>query len=119
MHKTALYSALLVLFIGAVVAFVMWEYGSPVSRKGLSELKISSNPSGHPTTVSVDGSLISSSLAVSSVTQRRQGRCIVVVVREGIIHRGRTSGKFHLDVTVSDDIEEIAFGNVRDVIWRR
>jgi hypothetical protein len=107
MPNTALYSALLVFFIVTVVAFVVWGYGSPVSRKGLSELKITSNPSGRPATVSVDGSLISSSLAVSSVTQHRQGRCIVVIVREGIIRRGRTSGKFHLDIAVSDDIEEL------------
>ena len=119
MPKTALYSALLVLLLVAVVAFVVWVYGSPVSGKGLSELKITSNPSGRPTTVSVDGSLISSSLAVSSVTQHRQGRCIVVIVREGIIRRGRTSGKFHLEIAVSDDIEEIAFGNATDVIWHR
>ena len=119
MLRTALYTALLVFFIVTIAAFVVWEYGSPVSRKGLRELKITSNHSGRPTTVSIDGSIISSSLAVSSVTQRRQGRSIVVIVRQGIIRRGRMSGRFHLDIAVSDDIDEITFGNARDVIWHR
>jgi|SRR5271155_3549850 len=119
MPKIILYAGLLVLSLAIVVAFAVWEYGSPVSRKGLSQLKVTSIPSEHPTTVSVDGSLISSSLAVSSVAQRRQRNCVVVIVREGIVRRGRTSGKFHLDIPISDDIEEIAFRDARDVIWHR
>jgi hypothetical protein len=117
--KAVLYAAFTVLLVVAALALVAWEYGSPVSRKGLSDLKATSNAPARPTIVSVDGHLISSSLAVSSVKQRRKGRCIVVIVRQGIVRRGRTSGGFHMDVTVPDDVDEIAFGNSRDVIWHR
>jgi hypothetical protein len=112
-------AVLSLLVIVATVAFVAWTYGSPVSRKGISDLKITTSPYGRLTTVSIDGGLISSSLAVSSVKQHREGHCIIVLVREGLIRRGRTSGQFHLDIAVPDDIEEIAFENSRDVIWHR
>ena len=112
-------SGWILLFLLAAISLIIWEYGSPISRRGLSDLNVASDSSVRPTTVSIDGSLISSSLAVSSVKQFRNGSCIVVVVREGIIRPGRKSGRFHLNIGLTDDIDEIAFGNSKDVIWRR
>ena len=119
MLKTVLYLALLLVFVAAGVAVGVWEYGSTVSRKGLSELTITSTPSGRPTTVSVNGGIISSGAAVSSVRQHREGHCIVIVVRQGFILHGRTSGYFHIDVALPNDVDEIAFGDSHDVIWHR
>jgi hypothetical protein len=119
MKKQVLYVALFTLLLVTAIAFVVFEYGSPVSRRGLSDLKITTNSSRNPTTVSIDGGLVSSSLAVSSVKQHREGRCIVVVVREVPVRHGKVAGSFHLDVAVPDNIDEIAFGNSHEVIWHR
>ena len=117
--KIAVYAVGLVLVIAAATVFVVWEYGTPVSRGGIDQLKVTTRSSGHPTTVSVDGSLISSALAVTSVKQHREGRCIVVVVRQAVVRQGRRSADFHLDIAVPDEIDQIAFANSRDVIWHR
>jgi hypothetical protein len=119
MIKTVSYVCFFALLLVTAIVFVEYEYGSPVSRRGLSDLKITANSSRNPTTVSIDGGLVSSSLAVSSVKQHRKGRCIVVVVREVPVREGRVSGTFHLDVAVPGDIDEIAFGEPHDVIWHR
>jgi hypothetical protein len=112
---------LFALLLVTAVVFVVFEYqyGSPVSRRGLSDLQITTNPSRNPTTVSIDGGLISSSLAVSGIKQRQNGRCIVVIVREAPVRHGRVAGRFHLDVDVLDNINEIAFGDSHEVIWHR
>jgi hypothetical protein len=70
---------LFALLLVTAVVFVVFEYqyGSPVSRRGLSDLQITTTPSRNPTTVSIDGGLISSSLAVTGVEQRRKARRIV------------------------------------------
>lgn len=46
---------------------------------------------------------------MGSVKQRREGRCVVVLVREVLVRRGRTRGNFYLDVAITDDVDEIAF----------
>ncbi len=119
MIKILFYVSLVALLLVTAIVFVAFEYGSPVSRRGLRDLKITTNSSRDPTTVSIDGGLVSSSLAVSSVKQHRKGRCIVVVVREVPVRHGRVSGTFHLDVAVSDNIDEIAFGDSHEIIWHR
>ena len=119
MKKIVLYVSLFALLLVTAVAFVEFEYGSPVSRRGLSDLQVRTNSSRNPTTVSIDGGLISSALAARSVKQHRKGGCIVVVVREVPVREGRVSGTFHVDVAVSGDIDEIAFGDPHEVIWHR
>ena len=119
MKKTVLYVSLFALLLVTALAFVAFEYGSAVSRRGLSDLRVTANSSRNPATVSIDGGLVSSALAVRSVKQHRKGRCIVVVVREVPVREGRVSGTFHLDVAVPDDVDEIAFGDSHDVIWHR
>jgi hypothetical protein len=116
-RKLTLLVALLLLV--TAIVFGVFEYGSPVSRRGIRDLQITTNSSRGHATVSIDGGLVSSSLAVSSVTQHRKGRCVVVIVREVPVRHGRVSGTFHLDVDVSDNIEEIAFGDSHEVIWHR
>jgi len=106
------------LGVACVVAF-FFEYGSPVSRKGLQFTNITDHSTSQPPTVSIDGGIISSSLAVSGVSQRRKGNCVIILVRQGIIRPGRQSGRFHFDVDVSNGITEIAYRDARDVIWHR
>jgi hypothetical protein len=119
MLKTALYTLLFALLLVTTGWFVVFEFGSVVSRRGVSDLHITTNSSRHPAIVSVDGGLISSSNAVGSVKQRRKGRCIVVLVREVLVRDGRRSATFHLDVVITDDVDEIGFGDSHDIIWHR
>src|SRR5215469_3846776 len=119
MWKTRLSGFLFaLLLIAAVVAFA-FEYGSPVSRKGVVNLQVTDHSSSHTATVTINGALISSSNAVTSVRQYRKGRCIVVVVRESLVRPGRRAGKFRSEIAVTGDVDEIAFGDVHDVIWRK
>ena len=119
MIKIASYISVFALLIVTAIAFVVFEYGSPVSRRGLSDLQVTTRSSRGHTTVRIDGGLVSSSLAVSSVKQHRKGRSIVVIVREVPVRHGKVSGTFHLDVDVSDNIDEIVFGDSHEVIWHR
>ena len=119
MLKTALYAFLFAILLVTAVGYVAFEFGSLVSRRGISDLQVTTDFSHHPTIVSIDGKLISSSLAVGSVKQRRKGRCIVVLLREVLVRRGRTSGRFRLEVAITDDVDEIAFGDSHEIVWRR
>lgn len=116
--KTILYALLFTTLIVAAVGLFAWTYGSPVPRN-LSVLKITSFSSGSHINLHIDGGIKSSSLAVSSVRQHREGHCIIVVVRQGLIRPGRKAGDFHLDIAVSDDVDEIAFENSHNIIWHR
>jgi hypothetical protein len=117
--KGVLLGLALVLLVSASVAVFIFEYGSPVERGGLRIIRVSDHSTSRPPTVSIDGGIISSSLAVSSVSQRREGDCVVIFVWQGIIRPGRRSGRFHLDVDVSNGITEIAYRDPRDIIWQR
>jgi len=117
--KIILSAFLLTTLIAVAIALFAWTYGSPVSRDNLRELKIASSVSGSHTNVSIDGILKSSSLAVSSVKQHRKGHCIIVVVREALVRRDNREGRFHMLITVPDDVDVIAFENSSDVIWHR
>jgi hypothetical protein len=116
--KTILYALLFTTLIVAAIALFAWTYGSPVPRN-LSFVKITSSSAGSHINVHIDGGIMSSSLAVSSVKQHREGHCIIVVVRQGLARRGRRAGDFHLDIAVPDDVDEIAFENSHNVIWHR
>ena len=119
MLKTALYASLFALLLVTGVWLAVFVVGSPISRRGIRDFQITTDSSRHPATVSIDGTLISSSNAVGSVKQRRDGRCVVVLVREVLVRRNRTWGKFHLDVAITDDVDEIAFGDSHEIIWHR
>jgi hypothetical protein len=117
--KTPHYVLLAILLLVATIAVYLFAYGSPVSRRGLRELQVTDHSLNHPATVIIDGGIVSSSLAVSSVKQHRSGRCVVIVVREVPVREGMRSGTFHIEVPVSDEIDAIAYGDSHDVIWHR
>jgi hypothetical protein len=119
MARNFVYVSLFVVLIVATSVAYVFEIGGPVSRRGLRELQVTDHSLNHPAMVSIDGGIISSSLAVNSVKQHRSGRCVVIVVRQVLVREGRRSGRFRIDVPVSDKIDEIAFGDSDDVIWHR
>jgi hypothetical protein len=58
-------------------------------------------------------------MAVDRATQYQRGSDIVLVVRAGITRPGLRDAKFHYEVRIPSDIDEISFGSAEDVIWRR
>jgi len=106
------------LLVGFMAVFLL-EYGRPVSRGGLRSIQVIDLTSSQPAAVSIDGSISSSSFAVSSVKQIRKGDLVVIVVREGLSRPGRRTRSFHCDVVVSTGINRIAFGDPDDIIWQR
>jgi hypothetical protein len=117
--KTPFNVCLVVLLVVVSAVIFMIEHGSPVPRKGLQPFHVTDHHTSQPSIVSIDGSIFSSSLAVTSVSQRREGDCIIILVRQGIMRPGRRSGRFHLDVDVSNGIEAIGYENAHDIIWHR
>lgn len=111
--------------LGAVVALVasslaaFFLYSTVVPRKSLQEFHLSEiDPDGHLTVV-VDGRLLGGMMAVHDATQYQRGSSIVLLVRAGITRPGLRGAKFHYEVRIPSDVDEISFGNVDDVIWRR
>jgi hypothetical protein len=118
MKTTSIVCLVVFLVVASAVIFI-FEHGSAVSRRGLQPLHVTDRHTSQPSIVSIDGSIFSSSLAVTGVSQRREGDCIIIVVRQGIMLPGRRSGRFHLDLDVSNGITEIAYQDPRDIIWHR
>jgi hypothetical protein len=117
--KTALYLLLAVVLFVAGYTYLLFEYGTPVSRIGVRDIHVVSSSSGGHTNVKLDGALLSSSSAVSNVSQHREGHCIVITVRQVLVHGNVRDADFHLDIAVPDDVDEIAIATPSDVIWHR
>jgi hypothetical protein len=117
--KTLLYFFLPVVAIAIFAGFVIFDYGSAVSIKGIRDLKVNTALAADHDSASLDGALTSSSLAISSVREHREGHRIVVVVREVPVRSGKDAGTFHLDIPVPKDVSAITFGDSRTVIWHR
>ncbi|HET6177779.1 MAG TPA: hypothetical protein VFE61_12650 [Candidatus Sulfotelmatobacter sp.] len=109
--------AIVVLIASSIAAFYL--YSSVVPRKSLQEFHLSeSSPDGH-LTVTVDGSLLGGMLAIHSAKQYQRGRTMILLVRAGITRAGLGNAKFHYEIRVPSDVDEISFGSPEDVIWRR
>ena len=111
--------------LGAVVVLVasclavFFLYSNVVPRKSLQELQLSEfDPDGH-LTVNVDGRLLGGMMAVHDATQYQKGGGIVLIVRAGITRPGLRNARFHYEIRIPSDVDEISFGNAEDVIWKR
>lgn len=67
--------------------------------------------------VAVSGLAFHSALAVDRVTTPREGRAIVVLVHL-VPARAGISGRFTVDVPVPPDVDEVLFGNERQLLWK-
>ena len=117
--KSFLIVSLVALLVVASAEIFMLEYGSPVPRRGLQPLHVTDHHASQPPTVSIDGAIVSSALAVTRVSQRREGDCIIILVRQGMMRPGRRSARFHLDVEVSNGVAAIGYEDAHDIIWNR
>jgi len=118
--KMIMILCLIVALVGA--GAFMLGYGSAVPLKGVGDLKVTSTSSlDKNPIVSVSGVIIDSSpgIAVTRISRRRNGRCIVIVVRKGLRPGRLSTGRFSLDIIVPTDVDTIAFEKSRDVIWHR
>jgi hypothetical protein len=113
------YVVLSALIIAAAIAIFDFEYGTPVSRRGLMSLAVTDHSTLQPATVSVDGAIVNSSMAVYGVRQHRTGSLVVIVVRQGLVRKGHQTGRFHCDVSLSGGVEQIALGEPHEIIWHR
>jgi hypothetical protein len=107
--------------VGVLVASslaVFCFYSTVVPSKSLQELHLSEFDDGH-LTVAVDGRLLGGMMAIHSAKQYQRGSGIVLVVRAGITRAGLRNVRFHYEIKVPSNVDEISFGNAEDVIWRR
>jgi len=119
-YKMIMMLCLIVALIGA--GAFMLGYGSAVPLKGIGDLKVTPTSSlDKNPIVSVSGVIIDSSpgIAVTRISQRQNGTCIVIVVRKGFRPGRSSTGRFSLDITVPTGVDTIAFETSRDVIWHR
>jgi hypothetical protein len=117
--KPILYVVLVTAIIVAVIGFLAVEKTTILTRKALQEFEVVDHSTGQPATVSIDGRLIGGILAISDVRQYRSGKFVVVVVRAGLTRPGRRNARFHYDVSITSDVDEVSFGAPSDVIWQR
>ena len=117
--RTVIYAlGAVAVLIASSLAFFLF-YKTAVPRKSLQELHLREfDTDGHPT-VTVDGRLLGGMMAVHDVTQYRRGDGIVLLVRAVITRPGLKNARFHYEIQIPSDIDEISFGNAEDVIWRR
>jgi hypothetical protein len=111
-------STVLLLIIVVAIGLLAW-IGAPLPREALRDLHIVLKPSDHPNQAVIDGGIISSGAAVSGVEHWRSGHSIIIVVRQGLIFPNRRSGTFHLEISIPNDVDTIAYSHVNDVIWHR
>ena len=112
-----LVSATAIVVIAVAVLAVLNT--TTLSRRALQEFRVIDHSNGRPATVSIDGRLIGGILAISSVQQYRDGKCLVVIAKAGLTLPGRRNARFHYDASVASDVDEVSFGSPRDVIWQR
>ena len=121
MEKILVLSSCLLAVLVSAAAF-MWGYGSAVPLMGIGNLKITQTSIAQQNpTINVSGQIIDSSqgVTITKVSQRRRGSLIIIVVRKGYRLGRPSTGKFSLDVSVPSDVDTLAFGTSRDVIWHR
>ncbi len=112
--------SVIALIVIALGLFAAYRWGTQVQpRGGFAELTATQHGDDQHPTVSIDGRLLGGELAIGRVSEYRQDRGIVVVVRVGITRPGRDSGRFHYDVAVPAGVEHISFANADDVIWAK
>jgi len=58
-------------------------------------------------------------MAVRDATRHQSGSGIVLLVRAGITRPGLRKATFHYEIGIPNNVDEISFGNVEDVIWKR
>jgi hypothetical protein len=125
LKKVILYIVSVVIFLVAADLYVGLVFGMPAQLRGTMNLgrspglTVVASSLAHTTKVSIDGYLISSAHGVSGINQFRWGHRIVVIVREAPFPIGGRDKPLHVDVVVPDDVNEITFGNLHDVIWHR
>jgi hypothetical protein len=112
-------------FFGAVITMVtvavifVFLHTSVLSKRGLQEIEVTEYNNNQHHTIHIDGRLIGGMLAISSVEQYQKGSCIVMVVRTGITRPGLRNARFHYDIIVPNDVDQISFGRPADIVWRR
>lgn len=110
-------SATLIVALSIVASFYL--YTTVLAQKSLQEIAVNEHSVGSRYIVSLDGRLLGGVLAIKSIGQYQKGSCVVVVVKVGIARRGLRNSRFHIDVPLSDDVNEVSFGDPKDVVWKR
>lgn len=97
----------------------MWWWNTVVLERGavvhLQVVELRQAPS---TAVRISGISGHSALSVKKITSNSENATITVIVRLFLV-REETSGYFQHDVPVPESVNEIRFGQKRELIWKR
>ncbi len=117
--KVIVYGVLfLSLSVMAAAALWLW-WGTPVSRAGFFDVKITALPGSTPNRLIVEGKLISSAQRVTSVSQKRTGQNVTINVRSSLVLPNSKKGDFREEIDLTDDVRTVSLGHPENVIWRR
>lgn len=117
--KTFVYVSLAFFAILAISFFFIFEYGASVPLSGVHHLEVKTSSNGSEEVVNVDGTLVGSAVAISSIKQHRSGDGVVIVIRQVPVRAGNDKARFHVEVVIPNDVKRISIGDVEDTIWTR
>jgi hypothetical protein len=96
-------------------------YNVILESKDLQYFNVEELPGTDPAKIKISGHPFYSGMAVRSITTKEDGSVAIVFVHLAAIGLvdSKTSGIFEYELTVSDSVNEVRFGNSVVPIWRR
>ena len=111
-------AALIVVAACLSVAYFWWWNTIVLERRTVMNMRVVELEHGPPAVLRISGLSGHSACSVKDVQSRIENTSVVVTVRVFLARKG-TSGYFQHDVVVPEYVNEIRFGNDKEVIWRR
>lgn len=116
-YKMLLLALLVLLTVGGYRVYNMF-FNVILEARDVQNFKIQEVQGTYPTELSLSGLAFNSSMAVSSITTKRNGPSLTVFVHLSLAHRGE-SGNFNYKLTVPDSVNEVRFGKNATQVWKR
>ncbi|MFI5103207.1 MAG: hypothetical protein ACHP9V_07575 [Terriglobales bacterium] len=110
--------AVVAVAVFILVAYVLWWNTIILEREAVIHLQVIELQHGRSTVVRISGLSGHSALSVKKITSHVENGEITVIVRLFLAREG-TSGNFQYDVPVPESVNEIRFGQKKELIWRR
>ncbi len=100
------------------VAYVLWWHTLTLERPAVMQLQVVELQQGRSTVVRISGFSGHSAYSVKKITSRVENDTITVIVHLFLARKG-TTGNFQYDVPVPESVNEIRFGQKKELIWKR
>jgi hypothetical protein len=107
-----------VITVVASVLVFFFFHTTVLERSDVWDFHLTETRNGGVSAIRISGFCRHTALSVKDISVRRVDSEQVVIVRVFMSRRG-TTGDFQVDVPVPDGVNEVRFGRLQAVIWRR